>query len=77
MNIFSRFTVISITDNKILNGTKIVHGIKFYSFMVDGRAIKLKSVNFYYCVIKIVSCFDFMKFKICQLSLSLNNLDEL
>ena len=26
-------------------GTKILHGIEFYGFMVSGRTVKLKSVN--------------------------------
>ena len=50
----------------LLYGMKILH--EFYSFMVAGSAIKLKSVNFYYCVAKILSCFDSVKLKICQLS---------
>ena len=29
----------------ITHGTKILHGIKFYGFMVSGRTIKLKSIN--------------------------------
>ena len=36
-------------------GTKILHGIKFYGV---GRTVKLKSINFYYCIAKILSCFD-------------------
>jgi len=31
--------------------------IKFYGFAVAGRIIKLKSVNLYYYVAKILSCF--------------------
>ena len=50
-------------------GTKILHGIKFYGFMVVSRTVKLKSINFYYCVAKMLSCFDNRKFKICQLFL--------
>ena len=34
-------------------GMKILHGIKFYGFTVVGRTVKLKSINFYYCVAKI------------------------
>ena len=34
---------------------KILHRIKFYGFTVAGRAIKLKSVNFYYYVAKTLS----------------------
>ena len=40
---------------------KILHRIKFYSFTVVGRTLKLKSVNFYYYVAKILSI---LKFKI-------------
>ena len=32
----------------------MAHGIKFYGFTVVGRTKKLKSVNFYYCVAKIL-----------------------
>ena len=39
-------------------GTKILHGIKFYGFTVVGRTVKFKSINFYYCIAKIPSCFD-------------------
>ena len=39
-------------------GTKILHGIKFYGFTAVGRTVKLKSINFYYCIAKILSCFD-------------------
>ena len=49
---------------------KILHGIKFYRFMVAGRAVKLTSINFYYYIAKISSCFDSVKFKMHQLSLS-------
>ena len=31
---------------------------KFYGFTVVGRTVKLKSVNFYYCVAKILGCFN-------------------
>ena len=43
---------------KIPYGIKILHGIKFYGFTVVGRTVKLKSINFYYCIAKILSCFD-------------------
>ena len=39
-------------------GTKILHGIKFYGFTLVGTTVKLKSINFYYCIAKILSCFD-------------------
>ena len=45
---------------------------KFYmelNFVVAGRAVKLKSVNFNYYITRILSCFDSVKFKIHQLSL--------
>ena len=31
---------------------------KFYGFTVVGRTVKLKSINFYYCIAKILSYFD-------------------
>ena len=39
-------------------GMKILHGIKFYGFTLVGTTVKLKSINFYYCIAKILSCFD-------------------
>ena len=39
--------------------------LNFYDFAVAERAVKLKSINFYYYVAKILSCFDSVKFKIC------------
>jgi len=44
-------------------GTKILQGIKFYGFTVVGRIAKLKSNNFYYCVAKILSCFNNRKIR--------------
>ena len=49
---------VDINIKYILYGTKILHGIKFYGFTVVGRAVKLKSINFYYYVAKILSCLD-------------------
>ena len=56
-------------------GTKILHGIKFYDFTVASRTVKLKYINCYYYVVKILSCFNSVKFKI-RYFLSLNNLDK-
>ena len=54
----------------LLYGMKILHRIKFYGFMVTSRAVKFKSVNFYYYVAKKPTYFDSVKFEICQLFLS-------
>ena len=58
-----------------LYGTKILHGIKFYDFTVASRTVKLKYIHCYYYVVKILSCFNSVKFKI-RYFLSLNNLDK-
>ena len=54
------FKLLSCMDSKINipYDTKILHGIKFYGFTVVGRTVKLKSINFHYCIAKILSCFD-------------------
>ena len=38
-------------------------------FMVAGRTIKYKTVDFYYYITKILSCFDSIKFRFRELSL--------
>ena len=59
-------------DNNYLVGITIRHKNFTWNlnFTVVGRAVKLKSVNFYYYNGKILSCFDPVKFKIRQLSFS-------
>ena len=49
--------------------------MKILNFTVAGRAIKLKSVKFYYLAAKILSCFDSINVKSINF-FSLNNLDK-
>ena len=47
---------------KIPYGMKILYGIKFYGFMVAGRAVKLKSGSFLYQKFRQIVKFNTIKF---------------